>query len=78
MHESVDCARCGAHFECKVGNITQCQCQAVTLTDEDRRYIRTQYETCLCAKCLLALRNERKHLPWWLQVQQAFKQFGKR
>ncbi|HEY0273358.1 MAG TPA: cysteine-rich CWC family protein [Chitinophaga sp.] len=69
MYEGVACPRCGAYFECKVGNVSRCQCQAVTLTEEDRAYIRTRYNTCLCARCLEALRNEHRRLPGWQKTQ---------
>lgn len=74
MHENVACPRCGAYFECKVGNITQCQCQSVTLTEEDRTFIAGRYEGCLCAQCLQTLRNARKQE----EREQVMRQFGKR
>ena len=57
-HEHVGCPRCQRHFECRVGSINLCQCQTLTLTDDQHRYIRSLYEGCLCADCLLALRTE--------------------
>ncbi|RCR66194.1 cysteine-rich CWC family protein [Larkinella punicea] len=63
-HETVGCPRCGAAFECKVGSITLCQCVAVPLSDEQRDYVRSQFATCLCARCLQEVRteyNQQKH-----------------
>ncbi|HVI45910.1 MAG TPA: cysteine-rich CWC family protein [Chitinophaga sp.] len=51
-HETVSCPRCGRSFECRVGTILRCQCQEVTLTEEERIFIRQQYTGCLCADCL--------------------------
>lgn len=57
-HENIICARCAVTFECKVGTINLCQCQAVTLNMEQRTYIRYRYDDCLCASCLQELRKE--------------------
>ncbi|RRB02335.1 cysteine-rich CWC family protein [Larkinella rosea] len=57
-HETVGCPRCGAVFECKVGNINLCQCMAVQLTDAQREYVRGQFTNCLCANCLQEVRAE--------------------
>ncbi|MBC7417442.1 MAG: cysteine-rich CWC family protein [Pedobacter sp.] len=57
-HEAVKCERCNIPFECKVGTINLCQCQAVALNIEQRNYIRYRYDDCLCANCLKELRKE--------------------
>jgi hypothetical protein len=49
------CPRCQAPFECKVGNISQCQCNGIRLTAEDKDYIASNYTDCLCRACLLAI-----------------------
>jgi len=56
-HESVICPRCKAAFECRAGNILQCQCQQVILTDEERAYISERYTECLCANCLTIIKE---------------------
>ena len=56
-HELVNCPRCQRHFECRVGSINLCQCQAVALNTEQRQYIESQYTGCLCAECLVELRT---------------------
>jgi hypothetical protein len=57
-HEEKICPRCQARFECKVGSINLCQCQTVQLNDDERAYIQAQFDDCLCANCLLALKKE--------------------
>ena len=51
-HETVICPRCERTFECRAGSILRCQCQAVTLSEEERYFIQQQYSGCLCADCL--------------------------
>ena len=58
MHEQKACPRCKAMFECKPGNITQCQCFGIQISDEQKSYIRERYNDCLCRKCLHSLQNE--------------------
>jgi nicotinate-nucleotide--dimethylbenzimidazole phosphoribosyltransferase len=58
-HETKQCERCGALFECKVGNILECQCYGVQLTGEEKTYIsQKRYSDCLCAACLKNLRKQ--------------------
>jgi hypothetical protein len=57
-HETKLCPRCNASFVCKSGSILLCQCQTVVLSAEQLEYINFQYDDCLCAKCLLAVRDE--------------------
>jgi hypothetical protein len=58
QHETKYCGRCARPFECKVGNILQCQCSGVNLTEEERRYIAGHFGDCLCRDCLLAIKKE--------------------
>lgn len=57
-HEKKCCPRCANPFECKAGNITQCQCFDVQLTTEQQAFIEDRYKDCLCRDCLLQLRNQ--------------------
>ncbi|MCW3091062.1 MAG: hypothetical protein JWP81_2131 [Ferruginibacter sp.] len=57
MHENKNCPRCRISFECKVGNITQCQCYGINLSDEEQQFISKQFTDCLCADCIKALRS---------------------
>ena len=56
-HEEKYCPRCKASFECKVGDIAQCQCNGLALTVEERAFIADRYDDCLCRNCLLELRQ---------------------
>jgi len=60
-HETKNCQRCNASFECKPGSITQCQCFEVVLTTEQRAYLEQQYNDCLCKDCLGYLKEEFEH-----------------
>jgi len=57
-HETKHCERCGHAFECKAGNILQCQCYTVPLSEIEKDYIANQYGDCLCADCLYVLKNK--------------------
>jgi hypothetical protein len=58
LHEAKYCPRCTKAFECKVGNITQCQCYAINLSVEERGYVDSKFNDCLCRECLLQLKND--------------------
>jgi hypothetical protein len=55
-HEKKYCPHCNVLFECKVGSILLCQCTTVSLTDEERMFIKDRYYDCLCASCMKELR----------------------
>ncbi len=57
-HEFKTCPRCGAGFECKAGNILQCQCYGVVLTEPIKQQIENEYRDCLCRACLETLRDK--------------------
>ncbi|HEX7844425.1 MAG TPA: cysteine-rich CWC family protein [Chitinophagaceae bacterium] len=57
-HETKKCPRCNSPFECKPGNITQCQCYGLKISDEEKAFIEQRYEDCLCRNCLLQLKNQ--------------------
>jgi len=57
QHENKICPRCNASFECKVGNISQCQCSTVKLSVEERNYIQSLFTDCLCGDCLVAMKK---------------------
>jgi Cysteine-rich CWC len=56
QHETKHCGRCQVPFECKVGNILECQCYGVALTDEQKKFIGENYSDCLCRACLEAIK----------------------
>ena len=57
-HEPRNCPRCNKTFECKVGNIAQCQCSSIVLSEEEKAFIADRYQDCLCLACLLDLQNK--------------------
>lgn len=56
-HETKTCPRCNEPFECKVGNILQCQCFGLTFSMEEKAFIEDRYQDCLCRKCLITLQQ---------------------
>lgn len=57
-HETKYCPRCRAAFECKPGNITQCQCYGIVIGPELKAYMEQRYSDCLCSNCLQHLGEE--------------------
>ena len=57
-HEEKYCPRCNQLFECKAGNITQCQCFGLVLSDEEKQLLEKNYNDCLCRNCLIEIKNE--------------------
>jgi len=55
-HEIKVCSCCLKTFECKVGNVLECQCNEIHLTYEERNAIELKYTDCLCIDCLYILR----------------------
>jgi len=48
------CPRCGSEFECCAdGDVAQCHCAKVQLSEKQRTIIKEQYDDCLCRNCLL-------------------------
>ncbi len=51
-HETKSCPRCGELFECKVGDVLNCQCSQAEVCKETHHFLaQTQYD-CLCQGCL--------------------------
>lgn len=68
LHETKSCPSCKKAFECKPGNITQCQCYRIELTAELKAFIEQRFTDCLCRDCLEGLQQEphffmEKHFP---------------
>lgn len=57
-HEPMQCARCNGTFQCKPFDITNCQCNTVSLTEAELHYLQSKYDDCLCADCLRAIKQE--------------------
>ncbi len=60
-HETKYCPRCNEAFECKPGNITQCQCYGLTFSDTEKDYISNTYNDCLCRNCLNTIKYETRY-----------------
>ncbi|MBK7291076.1 MAG: cysteine-rich CWC family protein [Chitinophagaceae bacterium] len=58
LHETKYCLRCKKQFECKPGNISQCQCFGIKLTAEQKAFIELRYSDCLCNSCLTILQSD--------------------
>ena len=58
MDENKICPRCHSNFECKVGDITKCQCYTVKLNDAEREFLARTYNAIASADwyCSLAYR----------------------
>jgi len=56
-HEENICPRCEQAFECKVGDIANCQCFGISFTTEEKAFIEDRYNSCLCRKCLQELKQ---------------------
>lgn len=56
-HEEKTCARCNTTFECKPGDIVNCQCYGIELSAAAETFIQSQYSDCLCRNCLLQLQQ---------------------
>lgn len=60
-HEPKSCPRCQQAFECKPGNITECQCFGLQFTAGEREFIGAESGDCLCRDCLIALQQEYRY-----------------
>ena len=54
-HEEKYCPRCKAAFLCKSGDIANCQCSCVQLSDATKNFLSNTYYDCLCKNCLSEL-----------------------
>ncbi|HPH47582.1 MAG TPA: cysteine-rich CWC family protein [Chryseolinea sp.] len=51
-HEILACKRCASEFECQVGDIGNCQCSEISLSDASKKFLSNTYFGCLCVNCL--------------------------
>ena len=75
-HELKYCPRCNSKFECKPGNVTQCQCFSVVLTLDEQVFIKELYEDCLCVACLKELKklhHEKEVLGYYSKLRKSAK-----
>ncbi|NRA64196.1 MAG: cysteine-rich CWC family protein [Pseudobacteriovorax sp.] len=52
------CSLCERVFICKVGNIGQCECIEIELSNHLVRFLREEFESCLCVHCLRYLSSQ--------------------
>jgi Cysteine-rich CWC len=71
-HEDKTCPRCHSVFECKVGDITKCQCYTVKLNEAERDFLSRTYADCLCASCIQAARTAYHQAQKEIELKQAF------
>ncbi len=71
-HEAKVCPRCRAGFECKVGDVSKCQCYQVKLTDADRDFLAKRYADCLCAECMREVATAYRQAQAELRLKQVF------
>jgi len=57
-HEIISCERCKKRIECKANSYTKCQCSVVQLNLNEVQYVSELYEGCICANCLIELKQE--------------------
>jgi hypothetical protein len=57
-HEQKNCPRCGTAFECRVGDVANCQCHGIELPVAAADWMAQQYGDCLCRHCLLQLKAQ--------------------
>ncbi len=51
-HEEKYCPKCNSSFVCKMGDISNCQCSAVEISEDTTHFLATSYYDCLCKNCL--------------------------
>jgi hypothetical protein len=59
-HEQKYCPSCNAPFTCKVGDIANCGCTRVKLSDETRAFLAKTHFDCLCPDCLSKVNDKVK------------------
>lgn len=59
-HEEKYCPKCNGYFECRMGDVTNCQCSTVQLNQETVQFLSQTYFDCLCKNCLAKIDNDVK------------------
>ena len=60
-HEQKNCPRCETAFQCKVGDIANCQCSQFTLNAGEIAFMEELYDDCLCITCIHELKRRYVH-----------------
>jgi hypothetical protein len=59
-HEQKICPKCGNTFTCKMGDIANCQCSTVGISEATTRFLSTTHYDCLCKDCLKKIDHDIK------------------
>ena len=65
-HESKICSSCKTEFECKVGDIANCQCSQIKLSDAAQLFLAENFSDCLCLNCLKAIAEKQCEINYLL------------
>jgi hypothetical protein len=71
-HEPKVCPACQVIFECRAGNIEQCQCRTVKLELAVQQRIEDTYTDCLCVDCLRKIRKEHFIVAFYDRIKKLF------
>ncbi|TDS60151.1 cysteine-rich CWC family protein [Myroides indicus] len=52
MSKNTVCTHCKKSLECKVDNISECECSNVPVSNDTRLFLSQTYHKCLCSACL--------------------------
>jgi hypothetical protein len=55
-YEPGHCPRCKQEFVCTPFSIANCNCSKIELSYEETQYIASQFNDCVCNKCLKELK----------------------
>ncbi len=56
-HEEKYCIKCNNPFTCKMGDIANCQCNSVQITEATRNFLTHTNFDCLCKDCLVHINH---------------------
>lgn len=59
-HEEKYCPKCNGKFTCKMGDIANCPCNTVVLSEAGTQFLEATYFDCLCKDCLTKLSHDLK------------------
>jgi hypothetical protein len=59
-HEQKYCPKCGNAFTCKMGDIINCQCSTVEISEATARFLSSTCYDCLCRDCLKEIDHDIK------------------
>lgn len=57
-HEEKYCPKCNNAFICRMGDITNCQCNTVEISEATNNFLSHTYFDCLCKDCLVKINHD--------------------